>query len=423
MSWENELKPEIKLTSPDGNVFNAKWIGNERSFEKKLGIFSIPNFDGEIVQDMSVQSNRWPLTIYFDGFFHNKESNRFYESLRSEKGQWEIVHPVRGPLVLQLISCTENLQPVENGNYTVFDTQWIEPANITRLISQQELASQVLNDAVVAYEDLILQLQQTRTDLYAAIQRTKNMFQKVSGFYDTIVRELTATNALLFEDFEDSQTELSSAISNFGIDNTDVSDIADSMVDLAESPIDISENFNTRFAVYKELLETLYTLVPTMTTIEDLNAIIALEYCIVVAIVVIAKIVATSTFQSRPEVVSAIQNITDIFNNTVSTLETIQDLFATLDIDRQYYSFLKQYTILVNIYSNAIRFLITEFYNLQAEKRFTIKNARSPLEIAVTEYGELGEDDFYYDLFLTSNNLSGNDILLLPAGREVVIYV
>jgi hypothetical protein len=40
----------------------------------------------------------------------------------------------------------------------------------------------------------------------------------------------------------------------------------------------------------------------------------------------------------------------------------------------------------------------------------------------VTEYGSLGDADANYDLFVRSNNLSGNDILLIPAGREVVIY-
>ena len=62
-------------------------------------------------------------------------------------------------------------------------------------------------------------------------------------------------------------------------------------------------------------------------------------------------------------------------------------------------------------------------YNLKAEKRFTLKKARSPLEIAVTEYGELGENDFYYNLFLDSNELTGHEIRLLPAGKEVVVYV
>ena len=43
--------------------------------------------------------------------------------------------------------------------------------------------------------------------------------------------------------------------------------------------------------------------------------------------------------------------------------------------------------------------------------------------ITIDEYGELGDNDINYDLFISSNNLKGNDILLLEAGREVVVYV
>ena len=33
MSWQNELKPEIKLTSPNGQEFIVLWKNNERTKE------------------------------------------------------------------------------------------------------------------------------------------------------------------------------------------------------------------------------------------------------------------------------------------------------------------------------------------------------------------------------------------------------
>lgn len=92
------------------------------------------------------------------------------------------------------------------------------------------------------------------------------------------------------------------------------------------------------------------------------------------------------------------------------------------DIDQQYFAAAQSYTSLVNLYTLALQYLISQFFNLKAEKRFTLKTPRSPLEITVTEYGSLGDNDIFYNLFIESNKLSGNDILLLPAGREVVIY-
>jgi hypothetical protein len=65
-----------------------------------------------------------------------------------------------------------------------------------------------------------------------------------------------------------------------------------------------------------------------------------------------------------------------------------------------------------------MQYLLSQFFNLATEKRFIIKNRRSPLEVCVTEYGSID----YYDLFIESNELSGDEILLLNPGREVVIY-
>ena len=98
MTWETQTNPEIKLISPELNTYIALWKNNERSLEKKLGIFDPPKFKGSIIQDMDVKSVSYPLTIYFDGFNHQKTADNFFKSCQNEKGQWEITHPVKGRL-------------------------------------------------------------------------------------------------------------------------------------------------------------------------------------------------------------------------------------------------------------------------------------------------------------------------------------
>jgi hypothetical protein len=56
------------------------------------------------------------------------------------------------------------------------------------------------------------------------------------------------------------------------------------------------------------------------------------------------------------------------------------------------------------------------------EKRFKLSLPRAPIEIVITEYGSLGENDAYLDEFISANDLSSYEILMLPAGREVVTY-
>lgn len=422
MSWENELRPYIEFTSPDGNFYIASWINNERSVEKKLGMFDPPNFDGTLVQDLKTKSVLYPLDVFFDGINHNKDANNFFESM-GEVGQWEIIHPIHGSLALQLVSCTQIDDPVGNGNYTAFKTNWIAPANITILLTPDELSNSIIANALIFAEDMLLQLQQLLVSTYSSIQATINTLNKIANFMDNTIKSLTALSAEIQESYIAQRAAFDNALDNYGIDNTDSNDVSSALIDLSYTTLEISTNFSERFSAYNSLFEDLSVLTPTTTTREDLNRVITQEFGIFIILLTIARIIGTSEFETRSEIISAIENISSIFNSAITVLENAQNNFSTLDIDFQFFSVSQAYTSLINIYTLCIKFLLSQFYNLQAEKKFTLKNARSPIEITVTEYGDLGENEENYDLFLTSNNLSGNDILLLPAGKEVVVYV
>jgi hypothetical protein len=116
------------------------------------------------------------------------------------------------------------------------------------------------------------------------------------------------------------------------------------------------------------------------------------------------------------------ENITNIFNNTIIELDEIQNKFGYIDIDKQYYALTATYSTIMNLYALVMQYLIEQFYNLKTEKIIILKNPRTPLEITVTEYGELGIDDVNLDLLINSNNLTGDEIYLCPAGKEIKIY-
>lgn len=420
MSWQNEVKDEIELKSPDGNIFNALWRRDPRTTEKKLGVFSIPKFDGDIVQDMGIKSTIYPLTIYFDGLFHHFFANRFQQAL-AEPGQWEVVHPVEGPLILQPIKFTENIDSVDE-NITEFQTEWIEPANVERLISPDELASSILSTAQVLIEDSAAILGQLRADAYALVNAAINIFNGIGGAMNNVIEELTATQALLYESYQTAKAAFNSALANYGI-GSDPDDIAAAQTDMATIPVEANSDFSNRYSYYERLSEDLFELVPENTTQEDYNTIVGLEFGVTLSLLAVAQITATSEFNSRSEIISAIENLTSILNNTVNTVEEIQENFSDLRIERQYYSNTATYTTLINLYTLCFQLLVSQFYNLSVEKRITLKNPRSPIEITVTEYGSLGLNDVNYDLFLNSNELTADEILLLPTGKEVVIYV
>ena len=111
MSWLDRVRGSLHLISPEGKTFDAKWVGDSRSAEKKLGIFTYPKINGTVVQDLGLNSALYPFRLFFDGEDNDLESTRFFEAF-NERGTWEIDHPTKGRITLQPINVIERILPV-----------------------------------------------------------------------------------------------------------------------------------------------------------------------------------------------------------------------------------------------------------------------------------------------------------------------
>lgn len=216
---------------------------------------------------------------------------------------------------------------------------------------------------------------------------------------------------------------MTSAIEKFGVDDPTPDDIAVAVAEKTVAAISEDTSFSTLYSYYRDLAEELTSVYIDDVGAQGYNNAIAVELALTALLIAIAVIIIASQFSSRSEIVTTIEKTTEIFNNTVAIIEEKQEEFSDLDIDFQYFSQTSTYTTLINLYTQSLQYLFAQFYQLSAEKIITIQKNRSPIEITVTEYGTLGENDENYNLFLQSNGLTGDEILLLPAGREVVVYV
>jgi hypothetical protein len=105
-----------------------------------------------------------------------------------------------------------------------------------------------------------------------------------------------------------------------------------------------------------------------------------------------------------------------------AAIEAMSALTDDAGIGDQYFGARETEDALADLSAEVAQYLLSIIFDLKIERRFILDRDRSPLEIAITEYGKGGWDDEYFELFIRSNNLSGVDILILPAGREVVVY-
>jgi hypothetical protein len=426
MSWKDRLQKDIVLISPTGITFTPNWVGDPRGFSKNVAVFDPPNVPGVSFQDLDFGLTTTPLTLYFAGDDNDLEANKFFETCKA-KGEWLVGHPVKGLLSMQLISISERIAPIESGNVTMIDTEWYEPG-IKAIIplSLPEKASDVIEKGALT---LLESSEQFVSNISIKLNSLSSKFQKeILDISDYVLRHVSLlTNTL---------ASANSAINSVrrGITQTlsesviNVQALAGQIQTLVQSPSTIPEDLITRLNVYSDMINTSFEEIifpddKTGAKIEDKNRANSQELFLVSAMAAESEIAVSEILTTRAQSVEVAQTLIDDFNTIVNKLDTIQGHFDSNTMDLQYFNQSQSYQQLMEMIALAVAYVLDVSFELAIEKRFILKRPRTPVEIALTEYNGPGDNDENVDKFIFSNNLSGENILLLNAGTEVVVYV
>lgn len=430
MTWQNRLRPTIKFVSPEGNEFEAFWQQSDHIVPKKLGIFEYPLVRGTVVQDLEASSDRYTIPFGFAGQDHDQEAFRFILACR-ERGQWGVTHPTEGFLGLQLISITKLDRPVAEGNITRFESEWIEPIDETSLQTASELAGLVgnrFNDLNASAADQFVK--NIRSDTTSGLFAIQQAVQKVQNAVDTVLGPIATANDAIYS--------ATTAIQR-GIQDTLTATIfqplslVGQIQNLIQLPGRAIQDISSRLSAYVDLAAELFGLSPDQPTVLGRNTVAVQELSLTAIIASNAEIVTTGPqkpdvpviggIRSRSEAVDFSLELRNNFIDITDKLDETQTLFEDTDIDAQYFSQSESFNDALSLTSTAQQFLLISAYDLSIERRFTLSRPKTPIQIVGEEYGSFGvQNDDLIDLFISSNNLRGTEILFLPAGREVLVY-
>jgi len=417
-NWRERVANSIRLTSPDGNNFSAGWVKGPRSMDKKVGIFTFPKVRGNPTQDMEVDSSRYDFTIYFSGKDNDLEANRFYAACR-ETGRWGVFHPVHGFLELQLLTVTEMDDPVDSGNITEINTSWIEPIDDVTLKTGRELAG-IIDSGV---NDLnISAAQQYANTLRAGTETLRNTIKKATEINAKLVDKVLGPLFSTVDAIDNTMWAIQTGIQ----DTLDTAIgqpllLAAQVQQLTQYPVLASNDVISRLNYYGTLADQVFDSLTTGDKDTDLNLLATSELSLTATLGAMAQIVTTGTLETRAQGVEVATGLADFFDRVVAELETAQERFADKDIDDQYFSQSQAFADAANLTGNAIRYILLTAFDLRVERRFRLDRARPPIWIAFKEYST-GDLDSNFDLFVKTNGLKAEELLMLQSGREVVIY-
>ena len=419
MSWQDRLRGSIKLVSPGGESFEAKWTGNSRSVEKKLGIFTYPKVDGAIVQDLGLAGVRYPLRLHFDGADNDLEATRFFSAF-SARGVWRVTHPTKGLLELQPVSVTERVEPVESGSITVFETGWMQPVADSVTTSTAQLAAGIRSQASGVADTALAQLTEiTSQQSVAEVNALRSATETTLSVYDQTVASLLESSASLAAQAASIRRGIADTLSTTPLDLTVLGGQIQAVMRL---PAQVTGDVLSTLQPFADFIDQVSVLPDESADQTYLNTLAIREIFLTSANSSVALAATTGTLETRPQALEGVDLAADLFQTLTDALDVAQEQFETLRLDLQYFSQSTSFVQSAQITAAATRYLLEASFDLAVEKRFTLDRERAPIEITITEYGSLGEADGNLDLFIASNQLKDSEVLLLQAGRVVVVY-
>ena len=196
---------------------------------------------------------------------------------------------------------------------------------------------------------------------------------------------------------------------------------------LFQNPALVPRDAAQQVVVYSDSLDGIATTAPTTASAATLNTALTVELGLNAALCGLAQSVVNNpgTITTRAQALALVSSVQAATASITATLDGLQDLFETAPgiggvtpIGSQYFAQSQSYTDLLLLGSVLSQYLLTSSFSLAVERRYTLSEPSAPISIVLREYGDAERLGFFVD----TNGLTGNEIYMLPAGREVVVY-
>lgn len=432
-SWLTRLREEITLTSPDGNQFIALWRGSPHSITNKLGIHTFPGVVGAKVQDLRSGEEIYNLAILFTGQNNDINASAFMNSLKNNVGDWTIDHPTKGPLFMIWTDATERIDPVESGNITIVESNWIVNTPDSTEETQAQAQAQADFQASIGNDSATDQFTANiKQDTPSKIQAIRNGIGKAITTAKKTLK--VVENAVIIDP---QLLAIESAINNTLATSFSVIDTS-ALAGQFQAYIQLfglgQVSATDSVSMYSDFVREAINDVPAGATDVGETVIAVTEMVVSAGIIGATKgaLIGTSIESgiigiiSRPQVITTVQNLSNMFTDITEELDAIQNLYKDRSIDDRYFSQSKAYADMLLSVQKSNHFLLLGLFGLPSEKRITLKADTFVPQIAKNEYGNIGDEineTSNIDLLIASNGLIEDDTYMLEAGREVLIYL
>lgn len=406
MSWLEKIKTNLSITTGDGKVFTPLWTPFDKTIGYNLAIYEFPRIEGALVRRYEQKANIYDIEFYFQGADHLEQAAAF-EASALDKRAWTISHPFEGSLLVHPIGFKKTNRGL---NVTVYNGSVIEtitedapkatanPAD--RILSEKETTDTLMADSYVA------EVKPKAADLKEMGTKTKSTFDLGKKGIGNIIDSQEYFNAF---------TTANNAINNAVAEPLLAIRQIQAMIN---APFNFLSNVQSRVATLKSQLLALGNSISTILTrnskkLYENNAGTMLS-------ALAAATVTNASYASRREAVDTINIIVEQYNNYINNLDALQSTSgAVLDAYIPDAGSLIQLSNLVSFTVSALLLIATD---ARQERSFILEEDDNVFPLAKRLYG-MKEDDSTITELIATNNLTMQELLIIPKGRTIKYYV
>ncbi len=414
MTWEDRLQ-EAAYTSPSGTRTAFKYEDVQFEIDNKTTGYNFPDSNGTFVQNLGNSGRRYPFRIFFSGRDYDLEISDF-EQLLLETGIGKLEHPIYGTINVVpfgTITREDNLKTAANEGILRL-TFW-ETIELIFPISQSDPSSSVL-DSVNQYNSVTSQQFSDNINLESEIERAnfKNTYLSLQGSTKSSLKDIANSQSDVKNEFDSIDSSINNSIDIF---ISDPVNLASQTTLFIQSPARSMMDISARLDAYSDLSQSIISGNSSIASKNNdssnsntfhTNDLYASTYVTGSIISVV-----NNEFFTKTEAIQAAESILNQFDNIKNWRDDNYTSLQEIDTGESYQALQESVSI-------AAGFLVEISFTLKQEKSIILNKDRTIIDLCSEFYGNVDED---LDFLISSNNISGSEILELKKGFNFVYYV
>ncbi len=428
-TWRDRVKKGY-YTEPSGtrHQFDVERVSSETELANTP--FTFPGVDGAYVQQNEPGGRMLPILAFFSGPQHDLQAKIFEEAC-CKKGIGRLEHPFYGTfdvVPVGRVARRDNL--AQEANQSVVEVVFWKTLRAA-YPSQETDPAGALDAAITAYKAACATQFADATDL-TTLTDAALMRSPVTSMCAACNDAMGATTRLDLEVSQDFQDSLSAIVDSIDTALTDPESLAMDLADLVLLPAQAVETeINEALAAWVDLANAIMGseegtpslgLSPSVLLDDRARAVVNAFYgADAMALNCVAGAVAgclNATFSSRPQAIEAAETVLDLFDTVVAWRDAAYDNVSA--VGAQHVDTGAAYQALHNAVSLMAGYLVEVSFTLVPERSLVLGRARTFIDLSKELYGSV--EDKYLNAIINNNALTGDEILEIPAGREIKYY-